>query len=261
MATRSLWKGSVGFGMVNIPVKLYGAVQEQKVSFNQLHGACGSRISMPKHCPECDVDVEQADLIKGFPVAENQYVQLTEQDMASLPVQSLKNVEVLRFIDASEIDLRLYDSPYFVVPEKGGAKAFALLLSGMKEVGKVAVGRLTLREREHMCVFRAFGNVMLLQTLHWAEELRDAAEVQVELPAVSDAEAAMAVSLIQALEAPANLEEFQDDYREAVLGLIEAKLHGEEITFEPVEVEAPTEDVMAALMASIEAVQAKSTAA
>ena len=256
MAPRSVWKGTVGFGMVTIPVKLYGAVEEKTVRFNTLHRECGTRIQMPRFCPNCEKRLEQAEMVKGYPVGDDRFVVLEEQDFATLPVKSLKAIEVMEFVDASEVDPRHYDKPYFMAPDQAGGKAFALLLRGMEHVGRVAVAKLSMREREHLCTIRPYGNVLLLQTLHWADELRDAGEVEADLPQVTEQETGLAVALIQALEGEVNLSAYSDEYREAVTRLIEAKLNGEVIEAAPVVEAKPTEDVMAGLMASIEAAKA-----
>jgi DNA end-binding protein Ku len=256
MAIRSVWKGMVGFGMVSIPVKLYGAVEEQAVRFNTLHRECGKRIQMPRWCPNCERRLEQAEMVKGYPVGDDRFVTLEDQDFQGLPVKSLKNIEVVEFVDAAVIDPRHYDKPYFVSPDKAGTKAFALLLRGMAQVGKVAVAKLSMREREHLCTIRPFGEVLLLQTLYRTDELRDAQAVVIALPQVKEQELGMAVALIQALDGEGDLSRYPDEYREALMSLIEAKLNGEVIEAAPVEEAKPTEDVLAGLMASIEAVQA-----
>ncbi len=255
MAVRSVWKGTVGFGMVSIPVKLYGAVEEQAVRFNTLHRECGGRIQMPRWCPNCERRLEQAEMVKGYPVADDRFVVLEEQEFQALPVKSLKAIEVVEFVEASRIDPRHYDKPYFVAPDQAGGKAFALLLRGMEQVGKVAVAKLSMREREHLCTIRPFVEVLLLQTLYWADELRDAGAVKTSLPQVTEQELKMAVTLIEALAGEGDLTGYKDEYREALVRLIEAKLHGETIEAAPVEEAKPTEDVMAGLMASIQAVK------
>ena len=238
MAIRSVWKGTVGFGMVSIPVKLYGAVEEQAVRFNTLHRECGGRIQMPRWCPNCERRLETTEMVKGYPVADDKFVILEDQDFQSLPVKSLKNIEVVEFVDAA------------------GMKAFALLMRGMEQVGKVAVAKLSMREREHLCTIRPFGDVLLLQTLYWADELRDAGAVKVSLPQVTEQELKMAVALVNALEGEGDLSGYKDEYREALVRLIEARLNGEVFQAAPVEEAKPTEDVLAGLMASVEAVKA-----
>lgn len=256
MAVRSVWKGTVGFGMVSIPVKLYGAVEEQAVRFNTLHRQCGCRIQMPRWCPSCERRLDPAEMVKGYLVADDKFVLLEDQDFQGLPVKSIKAIEVLEFVDGSRIDPRRCDKPYFMAPEKAGGKAFALLMRGMEQSGKVAVGKLSMRERERLCAIRPFDEVLLLQTLCWDDELRDADAVKVSLPLVTEQEINMAVALIQALDGDGDFSGYRDEYREALVRLIEAKLNGQVIQEAPMEEARPTDDVMAGLMASIEAVKA-----
>ncbi|KKK90934.1 hypothetical protein LCGC14_2718040, partial [marine sediment metagenome] len=173
MAIRSVWKGAVGFGMVSIPVKLYGAVGEEDVLFNQLHWDCNTRIQMPRWCPTCDEKVETADIVKGYPLGDDRYVVVDAEELAALKVKSIKAIEVVEFVDGSSIDPRHYDKPYFMAPDVGGGKAFTLLLKGMEHVGRVAVAKVSMRGREHLCTIRPFGDLLLLQTLLWADELRE----------------------------------------------------------------------------------------
>ena len=256
MAPRSVWKGTVGFGMVSIPVKLYGVVEEKAIRFNSLHRECNTRIQMPRWCPSCDVKVESDDLVKGFPVTDEKFVLMEESDFASLPVKSLKAIEIMEFVGASHVDPRHYSKPYYMAPDVAGGKAFALLLHGMNRVGSVAVAKLSMRDREHLCTIRPCGDVLLVQTLHWADELRDAAGVSVDLPEISDQELDLAVGLIEALAGSTSLSSHKDEYREALTALIEAKNNGEVIQAAPVEEAPATEDVVAGLLASIEAAKA-----
>ena len=158
-------------------------------------------------------------------------------------------------VEGASTPHRHYDKPYFMAPDVGGGKAFTLLLRGMEHVGRIAVAKVSMREREHLCIIRPFGDLLLLQTILWADELRE--PVPVKLADVSEQEMGMAVGLMQALEGEVNLGAYKDEYREAVMALIEAKVSGEEIQVAPAEEVAPTEDVLAGLMASIAAVKSK----
>lgn len=261
MAPRSIWKGSLGFGMVAIPVKLFSGTEEKAIHFNQIHRECGGRIQMPKFCPTCDRKVEGDELVKGYEVGKGQYVLLEESDFTALAVKSLKNIELVEFVDASAIDPRQTEKSYFLAPDEAGPKAFSLLLQAMAKVGKVGVARLSIREREHLCAVRPFGKVLILQTLYWAEELRDAKEVEVALPAISEKELEMALMLLGTLvnDKP-DLSQYRDKYRDAVMAVIQAKLNGETITAAP-EAPKPAMDLVDALMASIQANQKGKVAA
>ena len=257
MAPRSIWKGAMGFGMVSVPVKLYSATEEKTVHFNQLHKDCNTRIQVPKWCPTCDRKIEQAEIVKGYPVGDNQYVLMEEADFASLPVKSLKSIDVVAFVEGGQIDPRHYKSSYFLAPDDAGVKAFSLFLQAMGKVNMVGICKLGYREREHLAVIRAYGGVILLNTLYYSDELRNADEVAPKLVDVSEKEMEMAITLLQTLQSPTpNLDKYQDKYRETLLKVIEAKLNGVTLSVEAPK-EEPTMDLVDALMASISQSQEK----
>jgi len=261
MAPKAIWKGAMGFGMVSVPVKLYSATEEKTVHFNQLHRDCNSRIQMPRWCPTCDRKVEQAEIVKGYPVGDDQYVLMEDADFASLPVKSLKTIDVVAFVEGSQIDPRHYSKSYFLAPEDAGTKAFSLFLQAMARVSLVGICKLGYREKEHLATIRAFGGVILLQTLYYADELRNADEVSTKLVDVSDREMEMAITLLQTLQTPnANLDQYQDEYRTALLDRIQAKLNGQPITVAEAAKEEPQMDLVDALMASINAEKSKTEA-
>ena len=265
MAFRAIWSGSLGFGLVNFPVKLYSSVDENDIHLNQLHRTCGQRIKMPRWCPDCDKQLETAEIVKGYPMGDG-YVHLEDADFETLPVKTIKAIEVVEFVAPGTLDPRHYDKAYFLAPDKAGTKAFALLLKGMEQAERVAVARLTMRQREHLCTIRPYQEgdshhpLFLLQTLFYADELRDAQPLYGKLPEVSAEEQTMAVQLIEAMVGEADMSKYQDEYQMALTQLIEAKFAGEEIKVSPVAEAAPTTDIMAGLLASIEAAKSGSEA-
>ncbi len=254
MAPKAIWKGQMGFGLVNLPVKLYSATEERTVHFNQLHKDCQTRIQMPRWCPTCDRKVEQAEIVKGYSVGDNQYVLMEDTDFASLPVKSLKTIDVVAFVEGGQIDPRHYNKPYFLAPEDAGTKAFSLFLQAMAKVNMVGICKLGYREREHLATIRAFGGVILLQTLYYSDELRNPDEVAPKLVDVSEKEMEMGITLLQTLQTPnANLDQYEDEYRKVLLDRIQAKLNGQPITVAEAAPEEPKMDLVDALMASINA--------
>ena len=249
---RSLWKGAITFGMVAIPAKLFGATEERKVSFHQVHAECSSRIQMPRWCPVCDRKVESDELVKGFEYAKGQMVTLSEADFETLPLKSLKAVEIVEFTRPEVIDPRQVKSSYFLAPEEVGGRAFNLLKQAMEVSGLVAIAKLAMREREHLSVMRPFGRVLLLQTLYWADELRSASELETAIPEAqpSEREVALASALVEKLIGDGNLAQYQDEYREALQRLVEAKLAGEVLEAPAVPV-ARDKDLVEELMASL----------
>ncbi len=275
MAPRSIWKGAMGFGMVSVPVKLYSATEEKAVHFNQLHYGCKppageadaeadaeaetediicTRIQVPKWCPKCERKVEQDEIVKGYPVGDEQYVLMDESDFVNLPVKSLKSIDVVAFVEGDQIDPRHYLKSYFLAPEDAGVKAFSLFLQAMGKVNMVGICKLGYREKEHLATIRAYGGVILLQTLYYSDELRNVDEVAPKLVDVSDREMEMAITLLQTLQTPhADLGQYQDEYRVALLDRIQAKLNGQPITEAAAASKEPKMDLVDALMASINA--------
>jgi len=261
MAPKAVWKGAMGFGMVSVPVKLYSATEEKTVHFNQLHKDCGGRISLPKTCTSCGEKLEASEIVKGYPIGDDQYVLMEEADFAALPVKSLKTIDVVAFVEGNQIDPRHFDKSYFISPDEAGGKAFSLFLQAMAKVNLVGICKLGYLQKEHLSTIRAYGGVILLQTLHYADELRNADEVAPKLVDVSDKELEMGITLLQTLQTPtANLDQYQDEYRNTLLKVIEAKLNGVTLTVETPQ-EEPKMDLVDALMASInQSQQAKAEA-
>lgn len=256
MARRSIWKGAISFGMVVIPSKLYSATEDQKISLHQYHKDCGSRISMPKVCPTCEKKLETADIIKGYEVGDS-YIPLTEQDFQSLPLKSLKTVEVVEFISPDQVDIRAFDSCYFLASDTGGDKAYRLFLQAMAEANLVAVAKLGYREREHLALVRPYQGVMLLQTLRYADEMRPFDDLKPTAYAISDKELNLALTLVKAMAVPNfDLTKYHDEYREALEKLIEAKISGEALPVAEAPL-PPVADVADALLKSIELVSSK----
>ncbi|KKN80992.1 hypothetical protein LCGC14_0324530 [marine sediment metagenome] len=256
MAARSVWVGSVNFGMVSIPTKLYSATDDDKINLHQYHEACGGRVKQPKWCEICSKFIDTTEIIKGYD-AGDKLVELTEADLKSLPLKSIKSIEVLEFVDPSQIDFRCYSKAYFLKAETPGAKAYSLMMQGMEKTGLVAVARLTYREREHLCILRPYDGVMLLQNLFYHEQLRSHKEFRPTEFLITEKEAELAVTLVKAMHNPAfELFNYVDEYRNALGQLIEAKLAGKTLEV----AETPREDVQEvadALLASINAVGAK----
>jgi DNA end-binding protein Ku len=252
---RSIWKGTINFGMVAIPAKLYSASDDRRVSFHQIHAECNSRIQMPKWCPACQRKLEANEIKKGYELSKDHYIIIEETDFQSLPLKSLKTIEVTEFVEPSGIDVRCFADCYFLSCEDTGAKAFTLFLKAMEKANLVAIAKLAYRDREHLSLVRPYDGIMLLQTLHYADELRPYGELKPRAVAISDKEMDMALTLLKAMTAEFDLTKYHDDYREALEKLIEAKIAGKVL---PVEAERPPAgDIADALLASLDLVGAK----
>jgi len=259
-ATHASWKGSITFGMVSVPVKLYTATEERKVAFNMVHGECGTRTKSKTFCPGCERDIERSEIVKGYSAVGGPMVVLTDEDFEGLPLRSTRSIDVIAFVPSETVPQIMLDKPYFVAPaEDVGQKAFALLRDAMN-LDVVAIAKLSRGGKEWLCAIRAYGRLLALHYLVWPDEVRaiDALEQTVEDVPVSAEELQLAADLVKAMTRPdaGVLEEQQDGYREALLQVIEAKLEGREPVTFPQPKAAGGADLMAALKASVEAAQA-----
>ena len=258
---RSIWSGAISFGLVNVPVKLYSAVSRKTVRFNQLHAETGNRIAQKRVDPSTGEEVGYDQIVKGYELTKDRYVVITPEELEALDPEKTRTIDIEDFVDLADIDPVYYDHPYYLVPDKGAAKAYGLLLNAMRESGRVAIARVVLRSKEQLVAIRPDheGRVLMMETMIFADEvvpkedldgLPEAEELQ-----VSDREIKMAQQLIESLATEFEPGRYKDSYREKVLTLIEAKAAGEEIAVAP-EAPAPAKvpDLMAALEASLAAV-------
>jgi DNA end-binding protein Ku len=261
---RSIWSGAISFGLVNVPVKLYSAVSRKTVRFNQLNSKTGNRIQQKRVDPETGDEVAYEDIVKGFELTRDRYVVLTPEELDALDPERTRTIDIEDFVDLHEIDPIYYDHPYWLVPDKGAAKAYGLLLEAMRDSDKVAIARVVLRSKEQLVAIRPAGHGLMMETMLFADEVVPPDEIE-DLPEeaelkVSDRELKMARQLIESLSAHFEPEKYTDEYREKVMDLIERKAQGEEIAVQP---EAPkparVPDLMAALEASLAAVKGGSS--
>ncbi len=256
---RSIWKGAVSFGLVTIPVKVYGATEEKDISFRQVHRADQGRIRYKRVCETCGEEVPFAEIVKGYEAADGRVAILEPEDFADLPAADGKAVEVVQFVDVDEIDPTYFARTYFLEAEKVGTKPYVLLREALAETRKAAVVKVALRSRETLALIRPVGEVLRMHTMLWPDELRDGSfAVPADEVTVSDAEVDMARAFIDQLSGEWDPGAFTDGYREALEKVIAAKLDGVEL---PATEEAPKEaqvvDLVAALRASVEAAKAR----
>jgi DNA end-binding protein Ku len=251
---RAMWSGTISFGLVSIPVKLYPAVRRKTVSFNQLDRRSGSRIKQKRVSAADGSEVPYDEIVKGYEISRDHYVVLSDDDMAALAPEATHTIDITDFTDLADIDPVFYDAGYHVAPDAAGRKPYALLARAMQGSGRVAVATFVLRTKQYLCAVRPVDGRLVLSTMVYADELVDPAEVpgldEVGALEVSDRELTMATQLIESLYSPFEPERYEDSYRQALLGLIDAKASGQEITVEP---EAPRQDKVVDLMAALEA--------
>ena len=252
---RSLWTGSISFGLVNVPVKVTTAVRKKDVRFHQLHAKDGSRILQKRFCAEEGVEVAYEELAKGFEIAPGQYVLIEPDELEELDPIATHTVDIEDFVALDEIDPLFFDSSYYLVPDDRGEKAYRLLLEAMRESGRVGIARVVMRTKQYLCAVRPVQDALVMTTMNFADEVVDQSQLE-DLPAgevdASERELRMARQLIDSLATGFDATRYHDSYREEVLELIEKKAAGQEVVT-PVAHErpAPVIDLMAALEASL----------
>ncbi|MBI1886184.1 MAG: Ku protein [Chloroflexi bacterium] len=250
---RSIWNGVISFGMVSIPVKLYTATDDKDISFHLLHKECGSRLKQLRWCPVCEREVSWDEAGRGYEYARDQHVLLEEEDFARLPLASKHTIQLSAFVDASEIDPIYYERSYYLEPEETGVKPYALLMRALKEKGLTALAKVAVRNKERLCSLRPYNGTLILETMLHPDEIRVEKGEDSDIE-VSERELGMAFTLIDLLSEPFDPSKYHDDYREALMEIIQAKLEGQEIVEAPA-APARVTDLMAALKASVEAAQ------
>jgi DNA end-binding protein Ku len=258
---RTMWKGAISFGLVAIPVGLYPATEEKTLRFNQLHDADHGRIKYQRYCAKCGEEVPFEHIVKGYEYEKDKYVVLEDEDFDAVPVESSRAIDIIRFVDIEEIDPIYYQKSYYLVPEETGLKAYTLLRQAMEADGRVAVAKIAFRDKEHLAALRFKDDVFVLETMYWPDEIRAADfDVLGKKVTVRPQEVQMAKSLIDNLTAEFNPQEFKDEYREALLGIVEKKIAGEEIEVVPEAEPTKVVDLMKALKDSVEATKKKAAA-
>jgi len=258
---RAIWKGAVSFGLVNVPVRLYSATENHDVQFRQVHREDGGRIRYQRVCSIDGEQVAYDDIAKGYETEDGQMVVLTDEDLAELPVSSSREIAVEKFVPADQIDPMLLEKSYYLEPEKGAAKPYALLRDALRDADRMAVVTVSIRTRMTVAVLRVRDDVIVMQTMLWPDEVRrpEFAGLAEAENAAKPAELKMASMLVESLSGDYDPDEYEDDYQQAVEAVVHAKLEGGEVT--PVaaaEEEGSGEvvDLLAALQRSVERAKA-----
>jgi DNA end-binding protein Ku len=258
---RSMWKGSISFGLVNIPVSLYKATEDHKTSFRSLHEQCKHPIQYKKWCPVCNREVEHTEIIRGYEYAPGNYIIITDDDINELPLPTLRTIEILHFTDKESIDPIYYEKAYYLGPGEYGGKPYKLLSQAMDQTGKVAIAKVAFRTSEHLTVIRLHKNCLVMNIIHYPAEIRAVEGVpgieEVAGIEVGEAEIDMAAKLIEEISG-----DFRDDYKsnyeEALKELIEAKIQNQEVEQPVAEPRANNVvDLMDALQRSLNATKEK----
>jgi len=258
---RPLWKGAISFGMVSIPVKLYTATEEKDVRFHMLHAADMARIRQKRFCSEEDVEVDLGEIVKGYEISPGSYVVMEDEDFEKVPVNTTHTIEITDFVSLEEIDPILYQKTYYLEPEDIGMKPFALLMRALEETGRVAIAKVTLRQKEQLCTLRIYQNTIALETMFYSDEVRSTADLSVpgEDVQINDRELTMAKSIVDMLTGEFDYGQYKDNYREALLEIISKKAEGQVIEA-PAPAAAKITDLTEALRASVEEIRRRKSA-
>src|SRR2546428_2805275 len=253
---RSMWRGTIRCGMVAIPIRMYLATEAPcAVWFRQLCPHCQLPIKQQRHCPTDDHVVAFNEALKGYEVGKNQFVIIDEEDLDKLPLKTTKTIDIVEFVERSEVPLGLYvKSAYYLEPEDVGVKPFFLLKRALEDTNKVAVAKIALRDREHLSLIQVEGNTLLCNTLNWPDEIRSTEELNLpQNVKISDKEVKMATSLIDNLTDTFQPERYTDDYKAAFQQIVDQKMKGLKVVAPAAAQEPRVMDLMAALKASVEA--------
>jgi DNA end-binding protein Ku len=260
---RAIWSGSISFGLLNVPVKLYSAVARRNIALREIRESDSARIKHRRVAEGTDEEVPYDEIIKAYEITPGQYVPLSKDEMSAMAPEKDRAIDVVDFVDLDEIDPIYFDSPYYLGPADGAEKAYSLLAKAMEASGKVAIARFVFRNKEHLAAIRTSGDVLTLTTMRFADEVVPTSELEEVLPdkapAVAKKEQEMAEQLIESLSTDFDPTAYRDEYREQLLGLIERKAEGKEIVAPEGEAPQATKapDLMAALEQSIAAVADK----
>ncbi len=251
MAT-SVWKGHLTFGLVSLPIRLFSAARAESVSFNLLHKSDNSRIKQITYCQAEDKPVPRSELVKGYEYEKDHYVVIEDEDIKKVAPKTAKVMEILEFVETKDVDPVYLESSYYMAPDGGGEKAYALLFEALRKSGYSGVAKIAMHNREHIVILRPGQRGILLHTMYFTNEIRQVDEFRTDLDLVKEKELALAGTLIEALAAKFEPEKYKDTYRENLMGMIQTKIKGQKVVEAPEPHVAPVIDIMEALKRTLE---------
>jgi len=248
----TVWKGHLTFGLISVPIRLFSAARSERLSFNQLHKECHSRIRQPLYCPTCERMVERTEIVKGYEYEKEQYVLFNDEELEKMAPASAKTMEILEFVRLAEVDPLFFDTSFYAVPEEAGRKAYYLLVKTMEESGYAAIAKVAMHQREYTVVVRPREGGLTMHSMYYENEIRKVEEygepADVE---VKPQEVKLAQQLVESLAADFEPKKYHNEYQEQLKGLIETKVKGQEVTAPPERQLAPVIDLMDALKKSL----------
>src|SRR5918992_5489310 len=259
MPPRAIWSGSISFGLVNVPVRMYSAISETDLRFHLIHEPDGGRIGYQKICKEEGEPVPDDEIVRGFEFEEDEFVVLTDEDFDAAKAEGVKSIEISDFVPYDEIDPIFFEKTYYLGPQSGGEKVYALLREAMEKTGLAGIAKFVMRDRQHLGCLRVREGTLTLEKMFFHDEVRPIDEIAPSETRVSKGELEMATSLIEQFTSKFEPEKYEDTYREALCNVIRAKRKGETVTAPEPETEEEPADLMAALRASVEAAKKRSS--
>jgi DNA end-binding protein Ku len=248
----TIWKGYITFGLISIPVRLFAAARTDRISFNQIHEPCNSRIKQQIFCPACDRTVERSELVKGYEIEKDTYVIVQDEEIKKIAPASQETMEIIEFVKLNEVDPLFFDTSYYITPEEPGRRAYHLLLETMQKTGFAAMAKIAMHQREHTVILRPREEGLTLHTIFYANEVRAIPEYgQTRSTEIRPQEIQLAEQLVLSLAAPFDPEKYEDTYQKRLSEMLEAKREGKIVQDTPTKKMAPVIDLMAALQRSL----------
>ena len=251
MAT-AVWTGTVSFGLVSIPIKLFSATSSHNIAFNLLHRVCKGRINLQNYCPQCDIVVDRSDLVKGYQYEKNQYVVVEDADIDEVQPESSSNLDIVQFIQVSEVDPIYFEKTYYLGPNKGSEKTFALLTKAMQETNRAALGKLVMRNHEYLALVRPGMEGLVVHFMLYQDEIRENENKVKDDIAIRPKEVQLAKQIVENLSEPFEPEKFKDEYITRLEELVEAKMKGRKLTIVAPKAKPKVVDLMEALQKSVQ---------
>lgn len=255
---RAIWSGAIGFGLVNIPVKLFSAVQDSELDLDMLDKHDHANIKFHRVNADTGKEVKYEDIVRGYKL-DDRYVVLDEKDFEKASPEKTKLIEILEFIDEDEVDSMYYEVPYYIQPEKSGVKPYALLRDALKKTGKAGLGSYVLRNRESLVMVKPLDNMLILNKIRYQQEIRDADEIEIPAVKIKPAEMDMAIELISQLSKDFDIARYKDTYKDELLKMIMAKAKGKKLAPAPKRVSSASSDLLGQLKASLESSRRKAS--
>lgn len=250
---KAVWKGNLSIALVTIPVKLYTATQKKDIHFRMLHKKCSSPLTYERFCPTCNEEVPWEDVVHGYEYEKGKFVIISDEEIDRIPIKTSKNIEILCFVDISKVPAIYFEKAYYLEPAEGGEKAYALFREVMKTLSKVALAKVTMREKEHIAIVNVYNNILVLHTLYYSDEVVDYEKLNIPKEIEFDRrELELAQELIQHFSGEFEIESYRDELREAIMDLIKQKIEGKEIKIAPKKEVEKVLGLMDALKMSLE---------